>query len=262
MHCRKGNCPAIYPIGIRNSDRNKMFLFLPLGVKVSIFAAFMPNKLEKFAEFDTFENCSFFPFEQIKEGHPLAGKWREKQFLNNHPIVLELGCGRGEYTVGLAQNNPNKNFIGVDIKGNRIWTGAKYATDNKMNNVAFIRTRIDFIEHCFAEGEVDEIWLTFPDPQPRKTKARKRLSHPIFLNRYKKILKQGGLVHLKTDSTGFYEFTLEVIAENKLNLLYSTPDLYVNNPTGIAELTTIKTRYEHIFTEKGEKIKYCCFKLS
>jgi len=222
----------------------------------------MPNKLQKFAEFDTFSNCSFLPFEKINEGHPLAGKWRSDFFKNENPIVLELGCGRGEYTVGLAQNNPARNYIGVDIKGNRIWTGAKFATESKMTNVAFIRTRIDFIEYCFAPGEIDEIWLTFPDPQPQKTRARKRLTNPLFLNRYKKILKPGGLVHLKTDSTSLYEYTLEVIAEQKLSLLHATADLYHHNPAGLEELTRIKTRYEQLFTEKGEKIKYCCFKLS
>lgn len=222
----------------------------------------MPNKLQKFAEFDSFSNCSFLPFEKITEGHPFAGKWRSEYFKNNNPIVLELGCGRGEYTIGLARNAPQKNFIGVDIKGNRIWTGAKYAVEHKMNNVAFIRTRIDFIDHCFAEGEVDEIWLTFPDPQPQKARARKRLTNPIFLNRYRKIVKSGGLVHLKTDSTSMFEYTLQVIAEGKLPLLYSTFDLYSNNPSGDPALTEIKTRYEGIFTEKGEKIKYCCFKLS
>jgi len=221
----------------------------------------MPNKLQKFAELDTFVNCSFLPFEKIKEGHPLAGKWKENYFKNQNPIVLELGCGRGEYTIGLAKNNPNKNFIGVDIKGNRIWTGAKYATENKLANVAFVRTRIDFIEYCFSEGEVNEIWLTFPDPQPQKTRVRNRLTNPIFLKRYKKILKPKGLVHLKTDSTSFYEYTLEVIAELKLELLYSTNDLYMNNPSGKEELTEIKTHYEQLFTAKGEKIKYCCFKL-
>jgi len=222
----------------------------------------MPNKLQKFAEFDTFNNCSYLPFEQIKEGHPFAGHWRENYFKNQNPIVLELGCGKGEYTIGLAKNNPNKNFIGVDIKGNRIWTGAKYATDNKLLNVAFLRTRIDFIEYCFGKGEIDEIWLTFPDPQPQKTRVRKRLTNPLFLDRYKKILKPNGLIHLKTDSTSFYEYTLEVVKELNLELLYSTNDLYVNNPSGKEELTTIKTHYEGLFTEKGEKIKYCCFKLS
>lgn len=222
----------------------------------------MPNKLQKFAEFDTFANCSFLSFEQTKEGHPLAGRWRSDYFKNQNPIALELGCGRGEYTIGLAKSNPGKNYIGVDIKGNRIWTGAKYAMEHKMSHVAFIRTRIDFIEYCFSPGEVDEIWLTFPDPQPQKTRARKRLTNPIFLNRYKKILKPGGLVHLKTDSTGLYEYTLEVIAGHKLPLLYATSDLYLHNPSGEKALTEIKTRYEELFTEKGEKIKYCCFKLS
>jgi tRNA (guanine-N7-)-methyltransferase len=222
----------------------------------------MPNKLQKFAEFDTFENCSFLPFEKINEGHPLAGKWRKEYFKNDHPIILELGCGRGEYTIGLAEHHPENNYIGVDIKGNRIWTGAKYATEHKMKNVAFVRTRIDFIEHCFAADEVDEIWITFPDPQPGKSRARKRLTHPFFLNRYKKILKPGGLVHLKTDNTGLYEYTLEVIAEFMLPLLHSTNDLYTHNPAGLEELTRIKTRYEEMFTAKGEKIKYCCFKLA
>ena len=222
----------------------------------------MPNKLEKFAEFDTFKNCTYLPFEKIKEGHPFSGKWKQEFFENENPIVLELGCGKGEYTVGLAKNNPNKNYIGVDIKGNRIWAGAKFATENKMLNVAFVRTRIDFIEYCFAENEVDEIWITFPDPQPQKTRARQRLTNPMFLNRYKKLLKKGGLVHLKTDSTSFYEYTLEVIAENKLELLFSTNDLYLNNPSGNQELTNIQTYYEQLFSAKGEKIKYCCFKLN
>jgi tRNA (guanine-N7-)-methyltransferase len=221
----------------------------------------VPNKLQKFAEFDSFSNCSFLPFEKINEGHPFKGKWIELYFKNENPIVVELGCGRGEYTIGLAENDPHKNYIGVDIKGNRIWTGARYAVDKNMKNVAFIRTRIDFIEHCFSEGEVDEIWLTFPDPQPQKARARKRLTNPIFLNRYKKILKAGGLIHLKTDSTSLYEYTLEVIKELGLPLLYSTSDLYVHNPSGNEALTRIKTRYEEMFTAKGEKIKYCCFKL-
>lgn len=220
----------------------------------------MPNKLEKFADLDSFTHCSFFPFEKIAEGHPLKGQWHQVQFKNDNPIVLELGCGRGEYTVGLAKNNPNKNFIGVDVKGNRIWTGAKQALDNKMNNVAFIRTRIDFIEHCFAKDEVDEIWITFPDPQPNKPRARKRLTNPMFLERYFKFLKPQGLIHLKTDNTGFYEYTLEVINEQGLELIYSTADLYRHNPSGQKELTEIQTYYENLFSSKGEKIKYCCFK--
>ncbi|MHB8259719.1 MAG: tRNA (guanosine(46)-N7)-methyltransferase TrmB [Bacteroidia bacterium] len=221
----------------------------------------MPNKLQKFAEFDTFTNCTYLPFEKIKDRHPLSGKWHEEYFENKNPIVLELGCGKGEYTVGLAQNNPNKNYMGVDIKGNRIWAGAKFATENNMENVAFVRTRIDFIEYCFAENEVDEIWITFPDPQPQKTRTRKRLTNTLFLNRYKKFLKKDGLIHLKTDSTTFYEYTLEVVAEKKLPLLFSTNDLYENNPSGNLELTNIKTHYEQLFSARGARIKYCCFKL-
>lgn len=220
----------------------------------------MPNKLQKFEDFKSFTNCSYLPFEKLSEGHPLKGKWCKDFFKNENPIVVELGCGRGEYTVGLAKRFPNKNFIGVDVKGNRIWTGAKFALENKLNNVAFIRTRIDFIEACFVNDEVDEIWITFPDPQPQKTRERKRLTNEMFLNRYFKFLKRGGLVHLKTDSTSFYEYTLEVVAQLKLSLLFSTADLYSNNPSGDSSLTEIKTYYENLFSSKGEKIKYCCFK--
>ena len=222
----------------------------------------MPSKQEKFVDFNSFSNCFTLYFENISDGFPLKGKWHSTYFKNQNPIVLELGCGKGEYSVGLAKNNLNKNYIGVDIKGNRIWTGAKEAIDVKLNNVGFLRTRIDFIEHLFTENEVSEIWITFPDPQPQKTRARKRLTHMMFINRYQKFLKPGGLVHLKTDSTSFYEYTLEVIAENKFVLLFSTDDLYVNCPAGREELTNIKTHYEKLFTDKGEKIKYCCFKIN
>ncbi len=222
----------------------------------------MPSKLEKFADLNTFPNSFDLFFEQLPQGLSLKGKWHQEVFKNNNPIVVELGCGRGEYTIGLAENNPDKNFIGVDIKGNRIWTGAKHAIDHDLNNVAFLRTRIDFIEYCFGANEVSEIWITFPDPQPQKTRERKRLTNPeFFLKRYKTILKPGGLVHLKTDNTGFYEYTIEVIKENKLPLVFATNDLYNNCPEGREELTQIKTYYEKLFTDKGERIKYCCFKL-
>jgi tRNA (guanine-N7-)-methyltransferase len=223
----------------------------------------MPSKLEKFAELNTFSNTFSFHHFKINDGFLQKGKWNSQFFKNENPIVVELGCGKGEYTVGLAANNKNKNFIGVDVKGNRIWTGAKHAIDNKLNNVAFLRTRIDIIDHCFAENEVSEIWITFPDPQPQKNRARKRLTNPdFFLNRYKKILKPGGLIHLKTDSTFFYEYTIEVIKEKKLPLLFSTNDLYNNCPADREELIQIKTYYEALFTGRGENIKYCCFQLS
>lgn len=222
----------------------------------------MPSKLEKFAEFETFKNCFTLFFENIPKGFALKGKWNSDYFKNNHPIVLELGCGKGEYTIGLATHNASKNFIGVDIKGNRIWTGAKKALENELINVAFLRTRIDFIEHCFYENEVDEIWITFPDPQPQSTRKRARLTNPLFINRYRNILKKNGLVHLKTDSTSLYEYTLEVIEELKLPMLWHTNDLYQNCPANRQELITIKTYYEKLFTEKGENIKYICFQLA
>jgi tRNA (guanine-N7-)-methyltransferase len=223
----------------------------------------MPSKLQKFAELNTFSNSFDLFFDQLSQGFPLKGKWHSDVFKNENPIVIELGCGRGEYTVGLAKNNSSKNFIGVDIKGNRIWTGAKEAIDNNLSHVAFLRTLIDFIDYCFAENEVSEIWITFPDPQPQKTRERKRLTNPtFFLSRYKKILKPGGLIHLKTDNTGFYEYTMDVIKDNNLPLVFATDNLYLNCPKDREELTQIKTYYEKLFTEKGEQIKYCCFKLN
>lgn len=219
------------------------------------------RKLMKFAQVSAFENCFFLSFEQSRaEGLPMKGKWRSDYFKNNNPIVLELGCGKGEYTVGLAKRYPGKNFIGVDVKGNRIWTGAKTALEDKMGNVAFIRTRIDFIESCFERSEVDEIWITFPDPQPLKTTIRQRLTNMIFLNRYKHILSENGVVHLKTDSEPFYEYSREVIRENKLQELDATNDLYADPSKRDEELTNIKTYYEKKFSDLGFKICYLKFK--
>ena len=221
----------------------------------------MPSKQEKFIAFDTFKNCFTLFFENISKGFLLKGRWHSDYFKNPNPIVLELGCGKGEYTIGLSENNHSKNYIGVDIKGNRIWVGAKYAIENNLNNVAFLRTRIDFIEHCFLENEIDEIWITFPDPQPQSTRKRSRLTNPLFLNRYKKILKKGGLIHFKTDSTSLYEYTLQVIEENKNLIIWQTDNLYQNCPDNRQELIQIKTHYEKLFTDKGENIKYICFTL-
>ncbi|MCE9539676.1 MAG: tRNA (guanosine(46)-N7)-methyltransferase TrmB [Bacteroidetes bacterium] len=220
------------------------------------------RKAKKFAEVNSFNNCFFLSFEESRaEGLPLKGNWNKNYFKNNNPIVLELGCGKGEYTVGLAQRYPDINFIGVDIKGNRIWTGARTATDNKMNNVAFIRTRIDFIDTCFSSNEVNEIWITFPDPQPQKSRIRNRLTNMIFINRYKKILKNNGIINLKTDSEPFYDFTREVIAENKLEELDATNDLYSNTVKRDESLTSIKTYYEKKFSDKGFKICYLKFRI-
>ncbi len=215
------------------------------------------RKLKKFAEVSSFDNCFFLSFEQSREeGLPLKGKWHKEFFKNDNPIVLELGCGKGEYTVGLAKRYPDKNFIGVDIKGNRIWTGAREAVDSKMNNVAFVRTRIDFIEACFAKDEVSEIWITFPDPQPQKTRERKRLTNMMFINRYRNVLKKGGIVNLKTDNEPFYDFSREVIKANNLQELDATNDLYANVGLRDEALTTIKTHYEKLFSDKGFKICY------
>lgn len=222
----------------------------------------MPSKLEKFAELDTFKNSFSLFFKTLNQGFALKGKWQSQFFNNINPIVLELGCGQGEYTIGLAEKNKTNNYIGVDIKGNRIWSGAKLALEKKLDNVAFLRTRIDFIDYCFSENEVDEIWITFPDPQPQKPRAKQRLTNKIFLDRYKKFLKPDGIVHLKTDSTSFYEYTLEVIKENNLPILWHTNDLYKNCPADRQELVNIKTYYEKLFTEKGEDIKYIAFKLA
>ena len=220
------------------------------------------RKLKKFAEVSSFANCFFMSFEESREkGLPLKGSWHKEYFKNNNPIVLELGCGKGEYTVGLAQRYPDRNFIGVDIKGNRIHTGAKAAIDNKMNNVAFVRTRIDFIEACFAADEISEIWITFPDPQPQQTRVRKRLTNMMFVNRYKKIMKDGGLINLKTDSEPFYEYSKEVALENNFKILDSTNDLYADVSLRDEALTSIRTYYEKKFSEKGFKICYLKYEL-
>lgn len=220
------------------------------------------RKLKKFAEVNTFNNCFFLSYETSKaEGLPLKGKWHSNYFKNNNPIVLELGCGKGEYTIGLARRFPDKNFIGVDVKGNRIWTGAKTAVENKMSNVAFIRTRIDYIDSCFSENEVDEIWITFPDPQPQKTRVRSRLTNMMFINRYKKILKKNGSIHLKTDNEPFYDYTREVISENNFQLIDATNNLYADTTIRDEALTSIKTYYEKKFSEMGFNICYLQFQL-
>lgn len=219
------------------------------------------DKLRRFAAVKEFPNF-YEPI--IKEPFAMKGKWNEEHFKNDNPIVLELGCGKGEYSVGLGKHFPEKNFIGVDIKGARMFIGAEQALNDGMDNVAFLRTKIDFIEDYFAKDEIDEIWLTFSDPQPKK--PNKRLTSPIFINRYRKILKQGGLVHLKTDSDLLFEYTEEQIGEQNYEKLELTWDLYGDLPENIDEQTRdifhIKTHYEKLFTAKGSVIKYCRFKIS
>jgi len=199
-------------------------------------------------------------------GEPFAlkGNWRQDVFGNTNPIILELGCGKGEYAVGMGRHYPDQNFIGVDLKGNRIYIGAKEALETNLKNVAFLRTRIDFILDYFEVGEVDEIWLTFSDPQPQK--ARKRLSSPIFTARYKQILKPRGIIHMKTDSDVLFDYTLEQIEEHGHEMLACYPDLYANLPQDLDQQTKeifhIKTYYEEFFSKRGHVIKYCKFRLA
>ena len=220
------------------------------------------NKLQKFEENKTFDNLFEYSYERIMaEGFPLKGKWAEF-FQNDNPIVLELGCGKGEYTVGLARVHRDINYIGVDIKGARMWRGLTQARDEGLHNVAFIRTRIDQIEHFFAQGEVSEIWVTFPDPHPGEGErnARHRLTSPEFLNRYRKIVNSDGILNLKTDSPIMYEFTLhEVIEKQGLTLLYASDDLYANDDD--LEVKNIRTFYEQMWLDQGLTIKYLKFKI-
>ena len=217
------------------------------------------DKIRRFSENLTFK-CMVQPaFEEVFEvEHPMKGKWGEF-FGNDNPIVLELGCGRGEYTVALAERNPDKNFIGVDIKGARMWRGAKTVTERGIPNAGFLRTRIEFISSLFAEGEVSEIWITFPDPQMPKQRAKHRLTGPLFLARYAKILKEGGMINLKTDSQFLHEYTKEVIAQNALPVEVANNDIY---GTGYADETlSVKTAYESKFLAQGMPITYLRFSL-
>jgi len=216
------------------------------------------NKLARWNEIGTYENVIQPEIGEVfSKDHSVKGKWNKEVFKNDNPLILELGCGKGEYTTGLAAVHPEKNFIGVDIKGARIWRGAKTANDNKMPNVAFLRTRIEFISSFFMVDEIDEIWITFPDPHPGGRQANKRLTSPPFLNSYRKFLKDSGLVHLKTDNTELFRFTEKVAAKNNLEIVYSTEDLYSSHP----DMLSIKTHYEKLFLNKGMKINYLSFRL-
>ncbi len=213
----------------------------------------------RFAENMTFGNLFQPPYEEVVEGFELKGKWHKNFFRNKNPIVLELACGKGEYTVGLARKYPDRNFIGVDIKGARMWRGLKTAREEGLNNVAFIRTRINLIEYFFGKNEVSEIWITFPDPHPREFKARKRLTSPFFLNRYATFLKSDGVIHLKTDNILFFEYTQDVIRDFGHELLVAEYDIYGTGFKGDA--VEIQTFYEQKWLEHGTKIKYLEFRL-
>lgn len=214
------------------------------------------NKLKKFAEMETFPNVFQPPYD------PMAGHWRERFFHNDHPIVLELGCGRGEYTVGLACKYPEKNFIGVDIKGARMWAGAKQAVEEGIRNAAFLRTNIEFITQFFAPDEVDEIWITFCDPQMKK--ATKRLTSTYFMQRYQQLVKPDGLIHLKTDSPFLYTYTTEMLRLNQYPVLCNTADLYGETEENklFVDARALQTHYEKQWLDRGLSIKYIEWQLT
>ncbi len=226
------------------------------------------NKHKRFQENLTFDNLVQPEFDAIFHkgtddydiiNHELKGRWHADFFRNDNPIVLELGCGRGEYTVALGEMFPEKNFIGIDIKGARMWRGAKTATENGMANVGFLRTRIEFIESFFAPGEVDEIWITFPDPQLKKNRVKKRLTSPLFLSRYAKMLKPGARINLKTDSRHLHEYTKAVAAANRLPVSEACADIYGEGRAD--DILSIKTAYEKQFLARGMAITYFSFGL-
>lgn len=217
------------------------------------------NKLKKFAEMETLDCVLQYPFRVLKEqgGCPLKGRWNADFFHRDAPIVLELGCGKGEYAVGMAQSDPSKNYIGIDIKGARMWTGATQVRDLGLKNVAFLRTSIELLDYFFAPGEVSEIWITFPDPQMRK--VNKRLTGTRQLELYRKVLVGDGTMHLKTDSPFLYTYTREMLAANGINPEAITDDLYAS-PVA-AEVPDIRTFYEQQWLDRGLSIKYIRFPL-
>ncbi|MFN0291432.1 tRNA (guanosine(46)-N7)-methyltransferase TrmB [Pedobacter helvus] len=210
------------------------------------------DKLRKFAEIDTFPNVY-----QLEEGKSLKGNWAKTHFKNDYPIVLELACGKGEYSVGLAKLFPEKNFIGVDLKGNRIWRGARTGVDEGIPNLAFLRIQIEDLLEYFGTQEIDEIWITFADPQPQISREKKRLTSPNFLSKYKILLADGGKINLKTDNDGLYGYTKEKVAELGLLTHKDTNHLYQSDL--VDEVLSIKTHYERIYLKKDKNINYIQF---
>ncbi|MCD4663953.1 MAG: tRNA (guanosine(46)-N7)-methyltransferase TrmB [Bacteroidales bacterium] len=217
------------------------------------------NKLKRFAESATFPNFFQPELEDISNGFYLKGKWNKDFFGNSGPVVIELGCGKGEYTVGLAKKYQKNNFIGIDRKGARTWRGGTTSVEEGLDNVAFLRTRLEFVTHFFEEYEVSEIWITFPDPMLRKKQINNRLTSPRYLDRYRKFLKPDGIIHLKTDNNIFYEYTLGIIEEFKHELILNTDDLY--NSGLEVEAANFQTFYEEMFLKEDNKIKYLQFRL-
>ena len=217
------------------------------------------NKLKRFRENDSFKNVIQPTREQVLENFDQKGKWNAF-FGNDNPIVLELGCGKGEYTVALAQKNPNINYIGVDIKGARFWRGAKTAIEENLKNVAFLRTQIELIDLCFAENEIDEIWITFPDPQIKYTRQVHRLTNLDFLKKYQQILKKDGIIHLKTDSEFMHGYTIGLLQGLNQDIIYAHHNIY-NNSESPKEATSVQTFYEKQYLDKNKAITYLKFRL-
>ena len=218
------------------------------------------NKLQRFAEMKRFDNVIEPSFDEIfQKDHQYKGRWHEQVFGNDNPIVLELGCGKGEYTVNLARHYPGCNFLGIDIKGARMWKGAKAAFQEGLPNVQFLRTRIDFIRSFFAQGEISEIWITFPDPQPKKT--QKRLISTRFLTHYQHFLQNRALVHLKTDNTEVYQYAGRMARANNLEILWEVDEVHQTEDEALEKVRNIQTFYEKQFIEENKKIKYLAFRL-
>lgn len=216
------------------------------------------NKLQRYADNVGFENV--IEHTEFETGEPPAGKWAQEIFGNDNPIVVELACGKGEYTTNLAELNPDKNYIGIDIKGDRIWKGARRAMEQGLENVRFLRCFIDHLDQFFSEGEISEIWITFPDPYLRKSKSKKRLTSPRFLSIYRKVAHADAVVHLKTDSKPLFNFTEEVVEEQGLSIMEHYSDLYAQNPDD--EILSIKTYYEKKHLQDGRTIQYIQFRLN
>lgn len=219
------------------------------------------NKLKRFKENETFNNVIQPKRDELLAGEfALKGQWRSSFFKNNNPIVLELGCGKGEYTLALAQRDPDKNFIGIDIKGARFWRGAKTALEDNLNNVGFLRIQIELLTHCFAQGEIDEIWITFPDPQIKYKRTKHRLTNREFLEKYQQVLRPGGLVHLKTDSEFMHGYTLGLLHGLGQEIHFAQHDVY--GATGAPEIVTqVQTFYESQYLAQDKKITYVSFSL-
>lgn len=220
------------------------------------------NKLKRFKENESFSNVIQPTREEVFENSiGVKGNWKSKLFKNDHPLVLELGCGKGEYTVNLARMFPEKNFLGIDIKGARFWRGAKTALEEGLNNVLFLRTQIELIDHLFSESEVDEIWITFPDPQIKYKRTKHRLTNLEFLEKYRTILKPDGVVHLKTDSEFLHGYTIALLHALNHQIEYSHHDVY-STDTAPKEVTEIQTFYEKQYLEQNKKITYLRFNFS